>query len=37
MYTWDDIIDLELLWKKAFDGDDMPRGFGVGPEQVPIL
>ncbi len=26
MYTWDDIIDLEPLWKKTFDGDSLPKG-----------
>ena len=26
MYTWDDIIDLEPLWKKIFDGDSLPKG-----------
>ena len=26
MYTWDDIIDLEPLWKKTFDGDSIPKG-----------
>ena len=25
MYTWDDIIDLEPLWKKTFDGDSLPK------------
>ena len=30
------MIPLEGKWYETF-GDSMPQGFGVGPEQIPIL
>ena len=37
IYTWRDMIPLEREWYEAFGDDSMPQGFGVGPEQIPIL
>ena len=35
-YTWQDLEDLVPEWERIF-GEEMPRGFEVGPDQVPIM
>lgn len=33
----EDLDALRAEWEATFDGDAMPWGFEVGPEQVPIM
>ena len=35
-YTWEDLDDLAPEWERIF-GKEMPRGFVIGPDQVPII
>ncbi len=35
-YTWQDLEDLAPEWYRLF-GEEMPKGFEVTPEQVPII
>ena len=35
-YTWDDLEALVPEWERIF-GETMPRGFEIGPSQVPII
>ena len=36
IYTWRDMTPLEGKWYETF-GEPMPQGFGVGPEQIPLI
>ena len=32
-----DLLELQDEWEAVFNGDTMPWGFMIGPEQVPML